>query len=73
MFAVDKDTLVLSLIIFGGDNGSLCWNLSFFRAFQDWELERVNELINLHYSRKISEGNDDCLFCTLDGKGRFSV
>ena len=67
MFAVDKDTLVLSLIIFGGDNGSLCWNLSFFRAIQDWELERVNELINLHYSRKI------CLFCTLDGKGQFSV
>jgi hypothetical protein len=73
MFAVDKDTLVLSLIIFGGGNGSLCWNLSFFRAFQDWELERVNELINLRYSRKISEGNYDCLFCTLDGKGRFSV
>lgn len=36
-----------SLITFGEDGRSGCWNLRFFRDFYDWELEGENDLMDL--------------------------
>lgn len=36
-----------SLIMFGEDGRSGCWNLRFFRDFYDWELEGENDLMDL--------------------------
>ena len=50
-----------------------CWNLRFLMDLHDWELEGVNELMDLPYSKQVIERNEDCLHWNLDRKGRFSV
>ena len=66
--AVDTDASVRSLIMFGENGRSGCWNLQFIRDFHDWELEGVNDLMGLLYSRQIVESNKDCLFWKLESK-----
>jgi hypothetical protein len=52
LIAAEKDASVQSLYMYKGDNRTLCWNLRFIRDFHDWELEGVNELMDLIYSKQ---------------------
>ena len=73
LIAVEKDAFVQSLYTIRGDTRTLCWNLGILRDFHDWELEGVNGLMELIYSKQILENQEDCLVWNPDGKWRFSV
>lgn len=62
-----------SLIMFGEDGRSGCWNLRFLKDFYDWELEGENDLMDLLYSGLVVERNENCLFWNPNVKVKFSV
>lgn len=56
---MEKDASVHSLITFGEECRSGCWNLRFLMDFHDWELEVMKDLMNFLYSKQLADRNDD--------------
>ena len=55
-----------------GRSGGGCWEVSFRRPSQDWELEEVSQFLEHIFSSKVQEG-EDILIWKNYGKGKFNV
>ena len=55
-----------------GRSGGGCWEVSFRRPSQDWELEEVSQFLEHIFSSKVQEG-EDALIWKNYGKGKFNV
>ena len=66
-----KNAIVADLWGRGGGGGG-CWEVSFRRPFQDWELKEVSWFLEHISPSKVQEG-EDTLIWKNDGKGKYNV
>ena len=74
MFAIaaNKEAMIFDMVDFALDGGGKSWNLSFCRAFQDWETGIFYDFF-AHISSKLPRGSDDTMIWQLNRSGVFDV
>jgi hypothetical protein len=69
--AHDKDALVTAHLVL--EDGSYQWDVSFFRAAHDWEVDILTSFFTLLYSTRVDCEGEDQLWWSPSHKGKFDV
>jgi len=71
MIARDKDALVADHLVVG--SGSYQWDVSFFRAAHDWEVDSLASFFSLLYLTRVDGDGEDRLWWSPSHKEKFDV